>query len=104
MVDTNALEAAKAARMIEAKEREMEYKMELEKMMLRVQMQPTLFQRQSRVSFSISVKMRREIRLINQQQANWYLQHVFCLTWCFYTLMNMRTAIRCKGSQSCKFP
>ena len=49
LVDTDAIEAAKSARLLESKEREMEYKMELEKMMLRVQMQPTLFQRQSRV-------------------------------------------------------
>jgi hypothetical protein len=50
LVSTDDLEASKSARLLEAKEREMEYKMDLEKMMVRVQQQPTLFQRQTRVS------------------------------------------------------
>ena len=47
------LETLKSLRAIEAKERELEYKMELEKMMMRVQQQPTLFQRQTRVRVSL---------------------------------------------------
>ena len=45
------LEAKKSIRMSEEKERSREYKFELEKMMMRVQNQPTLFERQSAVSF-----------------------------------------------------
>ena len=52
-VTSDDLETSKSVRAIEAKERELEYKMELEKMLMRVQQQPTLFQRQTRVIRSI---------------------------------------------------
>ena len=44
------IEAKTSLRMSEAKERSREYKQELEKMNIRVQSQPTLFERQSAVS------------------------------------------------------
>jgi hypothetical protein len=43
IVDTDDLEAAKTAKLLEAKEREMEYKLELEKMMARDRFYKTQF-------------------------------------------------------------
>ena len=56
LVSSDDLEASKSARLLESSEREMEYKIELDKIRARVQLQPTLFQRQTRVRLSISVK------------------------------------------------
>ena len=51
VVDHSEIEAKKSQRSLEAKERSREYKLELEKMMTRVQNQPTLFERQSAVNY-----------------------------------------------------
>ena len=50
IIDYDDIAEKKAARVEEANEREREYKRQLEEMQSRVQHQPTLFQRQSRVS------------------------------------------------------
>ena len=50
VVDHNEIEAKKSQRLLETKERARDYKLDLEKMMIRVQNQPTLFERQSAVS------------------------------------------------------
>ena len=52
VVDHSDIEAKKSQRVSEAREMEDEYRMELEKMMIRVQNQPTLFERQSAVRYS----------------------------------------------------
>lgn len=53
VVDHSDIKAKKEARIIEANEQARQYKMDLEKMMMRVQNQPTLFERQSAVSNEI---------------------------------------------------
>ena len=52
VVDHSEIEAKKSQRLLEAKVRAREYKLDLEKMMIRVQSQPTLFERQSAVSIN----------------------------------------------------
>ena len=52
-VDHSNIQAKKLQRILEARDESREYKLELEKMMMRVQNQPTLFERQSAVSFSV---------------------------------------------------
>lgn len=47
VVDRSEMEAKKSQRILEDRERAREYKLELEKMNMRVQNQPTLFERQS---------------------------------------------------------
>ena len=55
-VDHSDLEAKKFQRILEARDQSREYKLELEKMMMRVQNQPTLFERQSAVSKNIAMQ------------------------------------------------
>ena len=55
-VDHSDLEAKKFQRILEARDQSREYKLELEKMMMRVQNQPTLFERQSAVSLNIPLQ------------------------------------------------
>ena len=50
VVDSHDLEAKKSQWKMMAEERDFEYRMELQKMKLRVQNQPTLFERQSQVN------------------------------------------------------
>ena len=50
VVDHSEIEGKKSQRLLDAKERAREYKLELEKMRIRVESQPTLFERQSAVS------------------------------------------------------
>jgi len=52
-VDHSNIQSKKLQRILEARDESREYKLELEKMMMRVQNQPTLFERQSAVSFSV---------------------------------------------------
>ena len=61
VVDHSEIEAKKSQRSLEAKERSREYKLELEKMMTRVQNQPTLFERQSAVNYFTVLKLPRYI-------------------------------------------
>lgn len=61
VVDHSEIEAKKSQRSLEAKERSREYKLELEKMMTRVQNQPTLFERQSAVNYCTVLKLPRYI-------------------------------------------
>ena len=56
VVDHSGIQAKTEERLLEAKEREREFKLELEKMMIRVQNQPTLFERQSAVKILFSLK------------------------------------------------
>ena len=54
-VDHSDIRAKKLQRIREARDQSREYNMELEKMMMRVQSQPTLFERQSAVSNQFSL-------------------------------------------------
>ena len=53
VVDHSEIEGKKSQRLLDAKERAREYKLELEKMRIRVESQPTLFERQSAVSLNM---------------------------------------------------